>query len=139
MLRPRPPEAGEREADGGAREHGAAHRGERSGVGLSAGRVGKERGENAGRQAAAADQGDDQRGGARGSWRRRRRLEHFRLAAAVLAIGGVKLLVEDLRRGDAAYLVFSLALYGGALIAVPALARRARRPVAAGPSRRDLK
>lgn len=72
-----------------------------------------------------------------GLWRARP--EHFRLAAAVLAIGGVKLLVEDLRRGDAAYLVFSLALYGGALIAVPALARRARRPAAAGPSARDPK
>jgi len=50
-----------------------------------------------------------------------RRAELVRLAAAVLIAGGVKLLLEDLRRGNATDLLFSLALYGAALIAVPAL------------------
>jgi hypothetical protein len=38
----------------------------------------------------------------------RARPEHLRLAAAVLVLGGFKLLAEDLRRGDATSLVFSL-------------------------------
>jgi hypothetical protein len=55
-----------------------------------------------------------------------RRAELVRLAAAVLIAGGVKLLLEDLRRGNATDLLFSLALYGAALIAVPALVRPLR-------------
>ncbi len=43
-----------------------------------------------------------------------------------MVVGGIKLLVEDLRSAGAGHLVFSLALYGGALIAVPALLRRTR-------------
>ena len=46
------------------------------------------------------------------------------LVYAVLAAGGVKLLLEDLRAGRAATLFISLALYGGALILAPRLARR---------------
>ena len=49
-----------------------------------------------------------------------------RLAVVVLGLGGLKLLAEDLRVGRAATLVFSLVLYGVALILVPALGRRAR-------------
>jgi hypothetical protein len=49
-----------------------------------------------------------------------------RSAYLVLVAGGVKLLAEDLRLPGAGHLVFSLTLYGGALIAVPALVRRAR-------------
>lgn len=48
------------------------------------------------------------------------------LAGAVLVAGGLKLVLEDLRIGAASALVFSLALYGGALIVTPALARRAQ-------------
>jgi hypothetical protein len=59
---------------------------------------------------------------------RRRELVGF--AWGVLAAGGAKLAIEDLRVAGAAHLVFSLALYGGALIAVPALARRLRRDAA---------
>lgn len=54
------------------------------------------------------------------------RAELARFAAVLLAAGGAKLLLEDLRVGSAGSLVFSLALYGGALILVPALLRRAR-------------
>ena len=54
------------------------------------------------------------------------RPELSKIAGVLLALGGFKLLVEDLRVGSAGTLVFSLALYGGALILVPALARRAR-------------
>ncbi len=54
------------------------------------------------------------------------RPELSKFAALLLAAGGLKLLIEDLRVGSAGTLVFSLALYGGALILVPALARRAR-------------
>lgn len=50
------------------------------------------------------------------------------LVYAVLAAGGLKLLLEDLRAGRAATLFISLALYGGALILAPRLARR-RKPV----------
>ncbi len=64
----------------------------------------------------------------------RGRPEHLRLATAVLVLGGLKLLVEDLRVGSAVHLVFSLALYGSALIVVPALARRARRRLAGAPA-----
>jgi hypothetical protein len=56
-----------------------------------------------------------------------RRSELVRLAWCVLALGGIKLALEDLRVAGAAHLVFSLALYGAALIVVPALARRLRR------------
>lgn len=49
-----------------------------------------------------------------------------RTAFLVLVLGGAKLLAEDLRLEGAAHLVFSLTLYGAALIAVPALVRRAR-------------
>jgi hypothetical protein len=52
--------------------------------------------------------------------------ELARAAVAVMVVGGIKLLVEDLRSASAGHLVFSLALYGGALIAVPALLRRTR-------------
>jgi hypothetical protein len=41
----------------------------------------------------------------------------------VLGLGGVKLLAEDLRAGRAATLFISMALYGGALILAPRLAR----------------
>ena len=65
------------------------------------------------------------------------RPELSKFAALLLAAGGFKLLIEDLRVGSAGTLVFSLALYGGALILVPALARRARgvagEPPAAAP------
>jgi hypothetical protein len=54
------------------------------------------------------------------------RPELSKFAGLLLAAGGLKLLIEDLRVGSAGTLVFSLALYGGALILVPALARRAR-------------
>jgi len=64
----------------------------------------------------------------------RGRPEHLRLATVVLVLGGLKLLVEDLRVGSAVHLVFSLALYGSALIVVPALARRARRRLAGAPA-----
>ncbi len=59
-----------------------------------------------------------------------RRHELVRLAWFVLALGGIKLALEDLRVAGAAHLVFSLALYGAALIVVPALARRLRRDAA---------
>lgn len=52
--------------------------------------------------------------------------ELARLAWLVLAVGGLKLLAEDLRVGSAVHLVMSLACYGVALIVVPALLRRAR-------------
>lgn len=45
------------------------------------------------------------------------------LVFAVLATGGVKLVVEDFRVAGAAELFVALALYGGALIAAPRLAR----------------
>lgn len=48
------------------------------------------------------------------------------LAWVDLGLGGLKLLGEDLRVGSAASLVLSLALYGTALILVPALTRNAR-------------
>jgi hypothetical protein len=54
------------------------------------------------------------------------RRELVPLAWIVLGLGGLKLLVEDLRVGDAAHLVMSLACYGVALIVVPALGRRVR-------------
>jgi hypothetical protein len=52
------------------------------------------------------------------------------LVYAVLGLGGLKLLLEDLRAGRAATLFVSLALYGGALILAPRLARRRK----SGPS-----
>ncbi|MBP1642645.1 MAG: hypothetical protein H6Q03_1314 [Acidobacteria bacterium] len=61
------------------------------------------------------------------------RAELARAAFAVLVVGGAKLVVEDLRVEGATHLVFSLALYGGALVAVPALVRRARPPAADEP------
>jgi hypothetical protein len=54
------------------------------------------------------------------------RRELVRLAGVLLVVGGAKLLVEDLRVGTASALVFSLLVYGSALVAVPALARRGR-------------
>jgi hypothetical protein len=42
----------------------------------------------------------------------------------LLAIGGLKLVTEDLREGRPATLFVSLVLYGGALIAAPRLMRR---------------
>lgn len=54
------------------------------------------------------------------------RRELVRLAGVLLFVGGAKLLFEDLRVGSASALVFSLLLYGSALVAVPALARRGR-------------
>jgi len=47
------------------------------------------------------------------------------LVYPVLVAGGAKLLLEDVAAGRAATLVLSFALYGGALIAAPRLARRA--------------
>jgi hypothetical protein len=61
-----------------------------------------------------------------------RRAELGRFAWALLVLGGLKLAAEDLRVGEAAHLVVSLALYGAALIAVPALLRRARKPKNSG-------
>jgi len=52
------------------------------------------------------------------------RRELLRLAAVVLLVGGLKLVLEDLRLAGAGPLVVSLVFYGAALIAVPALARR---------------
>ncbi|MCM2269999.1 MAG: hypothetical protein NDJ75_07845 [Thermoanaerobaculia bacterium] len=60
--------------------------------------------------------------------RRPARPELIRLAWTLLAVAGLKLIVEDLRQGSATDLLFSLAIYGVALIAVPALLRR--RPAA---------
>lgn len=54
------------------------------------------------------------------------RLELGRLAAAVLVLGGLKLLLEDLRWAEAGHLVVSLSFYGTALIVVSALGRRVR-------------
>jgi hypothetical protein len=48
------------------------------------------------------------------------------LVYAVLAVGGLKILLEDVRAGRAATMFISLALYGGALILAPRLARRRR-------------
>jgi hypothetical protein len=68
------------------------------------------------------------------------RPELSRWAAALLLLGGLKLAAEDLRVGSAGTLVFSLALYGAALIAVPALVRRGRAalPESAPPERPQL-
>ncbi len=61
-----------------------------------------------------------------------RRLRAARwLVFAALAAGGVKLVVEDFRVAGAAELFVALALYGGALIAAPRLARR-RSPTPGG-------
>ncbi len=49
------------------------------------------------------------------------------LVFAVLAAGGIKLVVEDFRVAGAAELFVALALYGGALIAAPRLARSRRK------------
>jgi hypothetical protein len=46
------------------------------------------------------------------------------LVYPVLAVGGLKLLLEDVRGGQALTLFISFALYGGALILSPRLARR---------------
>jgi hypothetical protein len=46
------------------------------------------------------------------------------LVYPVLALGGLKLLTEDLREGRPATLFLSLVLYGGALIAAPRLRKR---------------
>jgi hypothetical protein len=44
----------------------------------------------------------------------------------VLVAGGLKLLAEDLRHSRASTLFVALALYGGALIVAPRLARAVR-------------
>jgi len=62
------------------------------------------------------------------------RSELGRFAWLLLALGGAKLALEDLRVGGAGHLVLSFALYGAALIAVPALLRRRRGPVEGGDS-----
>jgi hypothetical protein len=49
------------------------------------------------------------------------------LVYPLLALGGLKLLLEDLPAGRAVTLFLSLALYGGALIVAPRILRRARR------------
>jgi hypothetical protein len=51
----------------------------------------------------------------------------------VLAIAGVKMVLEDLPRSRPATLFLAFALYGGALIVVPRLRRRGDR-VAAPPA-----
>jgi len=51
--------------------------------------------------------------------------EAARLVYPVLALGGVKLLAEDVPRGRPLTLFLSFALYGAALIVAPRLARRA--------------
>jgi hypothetical protein len=61
------------------------------------------------------------------------RAELARAAFVVLVLGGAKLALEDLRTEGAAHLVFSLAVYGAALIAVPALVRRGRASAGAPP------
>lgn len=50
--------------------------------------------------------------------------ESLWLLYPVLAVGAVKLLVEDFRRSPPAALFVALAVYGGALIAAPRLSRR---------------
>jgi hypothetical protein len=50
------------------------------------------------------------------------------LMYVVLVLGGIKLLVEDLPSGRPATLVFSLAVYGAALIVAPRWARRGTSP-----------
>lgn len=56
------------------------------------------------------------------------RIDRFREARAlvypILVLGGVKILVEDLRNGRALTLFIACALYGGALIVAPRLRRR---------------
>ncbi len=49
------------------------------------------------------------------------------LVYPVLIVGGIKLLIEDLRVGEPAILVASFALYGGALILAPRLRRKSGR------------
>ncbi len=62
------------------------------------------------------------------------RPELTRLAAGILVLGGLKLAVEDLRVGSAGTLVFSLALYGLALLVAPALMRRGRDAASPSPA-----
>ncbi len=59
--------------------------------------------------------------------RRPRWPEAFWLLYPALALGGVKLLLDDVRRGRPATLFFSFVLYGATLIFAPRLARRQRR------------
>jgi hypothetical protein len=56
--------------------------------------------------------------------RRWNRSELIWLLYPTLVAGGIKLVLEDLRHGRPSTLFLSLALYGGALIAAPRLARR---------------
>lgn len=56
------------------------------------------------------------------------------LAYAVLILGGVKLLIEDLPGGRPATLFLSFAFYGTALILAPRLLRRGARPSSSSPS-----
>ncbi len=53
------------------------------------------------------------------------------LAAAVLVVAGAKLVGEDLRVGSAGSLVFSLVIFGTALVVTPTLTRRAASRAAA--------
>jgi hypothetical protein len=57
-----------------------------------------------------------------------RRAEASLLVYPMLIVGGVKLLLEDVRAGRPSTLFVSLALYGGALILAPRLARRGAGP-----------
>jgi hypothetical protein len=57
---------------------------------------------------------------------RSRALELGWLLYPVLVAGGLKLLAEDLRYSRASTLFVALALYGGALIVAPRLARTVR-------------
>jgi len=57
-----------------------------------------------------------------GRWRRLP--EAVWLVYPILIVGGLKLLIEDLRAGHALTLFISFALYGGALILSPRLVRR---------------
>ena len=50
--------------------------------------------------------------------------EAFWLLYPTLALGGIKLLLDDVRRGRPATLFFSFVLYGAALIVAPRLAKR---------------
>ncbi len=56
------------------------------------------------------------------------------LSWTMLAVVGVKILVEDLQRSRPATLFLAFALYGGALIVVPRLRRREKGSPAAGPA-----
>jgi hypothetical protein len=54
-----------------------------------------------------------------------------------LALGAVKLVVEDFPKSSAAALFVALATYGGALIAAPRIARKAQAPPTRTAARAD--